>query len=139
MHRRFGAALALPVLALAGCAFHSTATHWNGNLGADGQPVWVITSSYVGCNLFIMVPLFGRTTIDEMVDAATRRITSQGGSNVRLVETETNNYWYGVPPLSWLFLPVVTSISFEYRPTPEAIAAAAAADTAKSRAAAPAR
>ncbi|HEX5052314.1 MAG TPA: hypothetical protein VFZ65_11110, partial [Planctomycetota bacterium] len=71
----------LPALALlAGCAFHSTATHWNGHLGADGQPVWVMTSSYVGCNLAILVPLLGRTTIDEMVDAATRRISAQGGS-----------------------------------------------------------
>ncbi|HEX5053746.1 MAG TPA: hypothetical protein VFZ65_18345, partial [Planctomycetota bacterium] len=101
---------------------------------ADGQPVWVMTSSYVGCNLAILVPLLGRTTIDEMVDAATRRISAQGGSNVRLVETETNNYWYGVPPLSWLVSPVVTSISFEYRPTQEALAKAAAADAAKGRA-----
>jgi len=122
------AALALALAPCGGCVFHSTATHWNGHLGADGRPVFVATSSYVGLNFGIVVPMAGRTTIDEMVDEATRRITANDGSHLRLVETETNNYWYGLPPLSWLFSPVVTSISFEYRPTAEAVAAAAAAD-----------
>ena len=124
-------ALALAALTLcSGCAFHSTATHWNGHLGADGEPVWVLTSSYVGMNFAVVLPLSGRSSIDEMIDEATRRITAEQGSHLRLVETETNNYWYGLPPLSWLFSPVVTSISFEYRPTPAAVAAAAAADAA---------
>lgn len=121
-------AIALAAIAMPSCSFHSTATRWNGHLGADGQPVFVLTSSYVGMNFVIMVPLCGRITIGEMVDEATRRITEQGGSHLRLVETETNNYWYGVPPLSWFFSPVVTSISFEYRPSAEALARAAAAD-----------
>jgi hypothetical protein len=125
-------ALALAALALCGgCAFHSTATHWNGHLGADGQPVFVLTSSYVGMNLGVVLPMAGRTSIDEMIDEATRRITAVEGDHLRLVETETNNYWYGLPPLSWLFSPVVTSISFEYRPSEAAVAAVKAADAAR--------
>lgn len=115
------------------CAFHNTATHWNGHLGADGQPVFVRTSSYVGMNFAILVPMAGRTTVDEMIEEATRAIDTEHGSHLRLVETETNNYWYGIPPLSWLFSPVVTSISFEYRPSPKALAEAAAADERRSK------
>ena len=118
---------------------HSTATHWNGHLGADGQPVFVLTSSYVGFNFAILMPLVGRTTIDEMVDEASRRITDLHGSHLRLVETETNNYWYGVPPLSWLFSPVVTIISFEYRASEQALSEAAAADRRRADPAAPPR
>ncbi|HZN38247.1 MAG TPA: hypothetical protein VFD82_05555 [Planctomycetota bacterium] len=113
---------------LTACAFHNTATHWNGHLGADGQPVFVRTSSYVGVNFAIFVPMAGRTTVDKMIEDATRAIDTDHGSHLRLVETETNNYWYGIPPLSWLFSPVVTSISFEYRPSAKALAEAAAAD-----------
>ena len=40
MHR-----LPLPALWLAiltsGCAFHSTATHWNGRVGSNGEPIFV--------------------------------------------------------------------------------------------------
>jgi hypothetical protein len=115
----------------ASCAFHNTATHWNGHLGADGQPVFVRTSSYVGVNFAILVPMAGRTTVDEMIEEATRTIDTEHGSHLRLVETETNNYWYGIPPLSWLFSPVVTSISLEYRPSAKALAEAAAADQAR--------
>ena len=123
----YALALVAPFV-LASCAFHNTATHWNGHLGADGQPVFVRTSSYVGVNFLVLVPMAGRTTVDEMVEEATRAIDTEHGSHLRLVETETNNYWYGIPPLSWLFSPVVTSISFEYRPSPKALAEAAAAD-----------
>ena len=37
---RLPQALALLALcSLTACAFHNTATHWNGHLGADGQPL----------------------------------------------------------------------------------------------------
>jgi hypothetical protein len=113
--------------------YHNTATHWNGHLGADGQPVFVLSSSYVGLNFAIFFPMAGRTTVDAMIEEATRAIDTDHGDRLRLVETETNNYWYGLPPLSWLFSPVVTSISVEYRPSPLALAEAAAADQRRSK------
>ena len=123
----------LALFAFPACTFHNTATHWNGHLGADGQPVFVRTSSYLGLNFGIFLPMAGRTTADEMIEEATRAIDADHGSHFRLVETETNNYWYGLPPLSWLFSPVVTSISFEYRPSAMALAEAAAADQRRSK------
>lgn len=122
---------------LAGCTMHATATHWHGHVGADGEPVFVQTSTFVGCNLFILLPLLGNTSPDAMIDAASGHIATADGSRLRLVETETNNYWYSVPPLSWLFTPVVSSVSIEYRPSPAALARAGM--RAPAAAAAPAR
>ena len=104
----------LPVFT--GCALHSDATHWNGHVGPDGEPVVVCCSTYFGLNLFGVVPLVGQTTMDEMIDETTARIPHDRGHRLRLVETESSNYWYGLPPLSWLFSPVITSVTIEYRP-----------------------
>lgn len=117
--------LALGVLPLlAGCAFHTTATRWNGHVGPDGQPVFVLSSTYIGCQLAIVLPLVGSTQVDRMIDESTAWIRQHEGSHLRLVETESNNYWYAIPPLSWLFTPVGTSVTFEYRPSARALAAA---------------
>ncbi|MFK7738799.1 MAG: hypothetical protein AB8H80_00645 [Planctomycetota bacterium] len=124
--QRYGFAVTL--FLSAGCAFHSTATHWHGHVGPDGQPVFVQQSTYVGCHLGILFPLFGSTTIDNMVSDATARIDRRDGTHLRLVETETNNFWYGVPPLSLFVTPVVASISIEYRPSRQALARAGVVD-----------
>ena len=123
--RRLPLALGLALLpALAACSIHSTATHWNVHVGPDGRPIFVLTSTYLGLHLVGLVPFVGETTIDEMVDESTRWIRAADGSRLRLVETELHNYWYGVPPLSWIFSPVITSVTFEYEPSDTALAAA---------------
>ena len=128
--------LLLCVLSLSsGCALHTTATHWNGHVGADGRPVFVRCSTYLGCRFAILLPFLGRYDVDEMIDDSSRSISTQDGSHLRLVETETNNYWYSLPPLTWLFSPVMTSVTFEYEPSAQALAkagvAAPAADHAR--------
>lgn len=118
-------ALALGVLPLlTACAFHTTATRWNGHLGPDGKPVFVLNSKFVGFQLLIAVPFVGSTQVDRMIDESTAWIRSHEGEHLRLVETETNNYWYAIPPFTWLFTPVGTSVTFEYRPSAGALAAA---------------
>ena len=118
---------ALVALALAlcgGCARHTTATQWNGHVGPDGEPVFVLTSTYIGLHLGIVLPMVCDTTVDAMVDESTAWIRAHEGSHLRVLETEVDNYWYGVPPLSWLVTPVMTSISIEYRPSAGALARA---------------
>ena len=137
MSRRKGLGWVALALMFGACSFHRTATHWNGHVGADGEPVFVQTSTFVGLNFAVLVPVFGKTSVDAMIDAATRRIDAADGSRLRLVETESNNYWYGVPPLSWLFSPVMTSVTIEYQPSPTALARAGVAAGPASTAAAP--
>jgi len=111
----------------AGCAMHSTATRWNGHVGPDGEPVFVTTSTYLGLHFVGLIPFVGDTTIERMVDESTRWIQATDGSHLRLIETELNNYWYGVPPLSWFVSPVIASVTFEYKPTADALARAGVA------------
>lgn len=135
-------ALALGILPLfAGCAMHSTATQWNGHVGPNGEPVFVLSSTYLGLHLVGVVPFIGDTTIDEMITDSTQWIRAGEGSHLRLVETESNNFWYGLPPLSWFISPVMTSVTIEYKPSAAALARAAgeSRESAESSSAAPQR
>ena len=71
-----------------------------------------------------MLPFVGSTNIDKMIDESTKWVMSHEGSNMRLVETETNNYWYTIPPVSWFLSPVMTNVTFEYQPSATALATA---------------
>ena len=114
--------LLLPLLV--GCTLHSTATHWHGRTGPDGQPVFVRTTTIYGVNLLLVLPLLGDPRTDNLVDAATAKLAEQGSDRVRVVETESANYWYAIPPLTWFVSPVVGSVSIEYTPSPKELAAA---------------
>jgi hypothetical protein len=111
-----------------GCAFHSTASHWNGRLGPDGVPVFVKATTNVGLNVFVALPLLGNSTIDTMLDETTAEIAKSGSDHVRVIETATENYWYGFPPVTWFVTPVITNVSVEYRPSAQEVADAAKAD-----------
>lgn len=126
-HRRALLAAALPPL-LAGCSFHSTATHWHGRTDPDGRPVYVKATTNVGLNVFILLPLAGNTTIDAAFDATSAEIAEDGSDRLRIVQTWSSNYWYALPPVTWLFTPVITEVSIAYEPSAAEQAEAAAAD-----------
>jgi hypothetical protein len=99
------------------CSFHSTATHWNGRVDQDGKPVFVKTTTNVGLNIAIAIPLFGNTTIDTMLNETTADIAKLGSDGVRVFQTTSENYWYGFPPFTWILTPVITDVAMEYRPS----------------------
>ena len=100
---------------LTSCTLHSTATHWNGRVGADGKPVQVKSTKNVGVNAAVVIPLLGSTSIDKMVNDLTAEIASENGDRVRLIETDTEVYWYGFPPFTWIITPVVTTVTADYQ------------------------
>jgi len=116
-------ALIFPFLLLlaAGCTMHTTATRWNGRVGPDGEPVHVKSTTNIGFNLLVFIPLIGGTTIDRMIDTITADIAAEQGNRVRLIETTSENYWYGFPPFTWIITPVITTIAADYQPSPEAL------------------
>lgn len=121
MHRclsRIATTLTLLTVASA-CSFHSTATHWNGVRDSDGRPVFVKTTTNIGFNLLILLPILGNTTIDAMLDESSRAIASEGGTRIRVIQSGAENYWYGWSPLTWVVTPVVTDIAVEYEPSAE--------------------
>jgi len=118
-------ALALPLsLLAAGCAFHSTATQWNGCVGPDGEPVFVKNSTSVGFNLFILLKIVGGTNTPGLIDEVTKEIAGESGDHVRMVESSTENYWYGFPPFTWILTPVISTVTAEYRPSEAELARA---------------
>jgi hypothetical protein len=129
-HRKHFAMLAT-ALVLSACSFHSTAVTWHDRVDIDGEPVFVLSSSYYSCNTLGLVPVFGRFHIGDLIEESMRRIASEGGDRVRLVTADWNNYWYIVPPLSWFVSPVCAVVTFEYRPSAEAFAAVKRAENAR--------
>lgn len=104
------------------CAFHSTATKWNGLRDADGKPVFVKTTTNIGFNLMLILPLLGNTSIDAMLDETTAEIAKEGGDRVRVIQSGSENYWYGWSPFTWVLTPIVTDVAIAYEPSAEEIA-----------------
>jgi hypothetical protein len=125
--------LVLPLLLLGGCTFHSVATRWHGRTGIDGQRVFAVTTTTYGFNLLVVIPFLGDARSASLVDECTARIAEAGGDRLRLVETESANYWYALPPLSWFVAPVMGSVSIEYAPSAEELAAVAAEEAEDAR------
>ena len=117
------AVLSLCLLALltSSCAFHSSATQWNSRMGLNGRPVHIKTTTSVGLNLGILLKLFGATDINGLVDELTAEIAAEGGDNVRVIQSSSENYWYGFPPFTWILTPVITTVAADYEPTEEAL------------------
>lgn len=105
------------LLGMASCTFHSTAKHFNGRVDANGKHVYVRSTTNIGFNLGIIFKIIGATDMDSMVDQMTASIADEGGDNVCIIETSTENYWYGFPPFTWILTPVITTVSADYRPT----------------------
>jgi hypothetical protein len=106
-----------------GCAFHSEARQWNGRVDPDGHSLYFASTTKVGMKLFVIIPLLGDLGIDGMVDELTAYVADQGGDGMSIVQGGSENYWYGFPPLTWIFTPVVSTLAATYRPTPEQLAA----------------
>jgi hypothetical protein len=118
---RHGSAQLTLLALLSGCTLHSVAEQWHGRTGVDGRPVHLLTTTIVGFNLLVIVPFLGDPRASTLIDAATRRLEQVDGQRLRVVETESSNYWFALPPLSWFVSPVIGSVSIEYeRPSPSA-------------------
>ncbi len=116
----------LPALALAtslsSCAFHSTANEWNERVGPNGNPVYVKSSTSVGFNLLVLLRIVGATDTATLIDEMTEEIAEEHGDRVRIIQSDTENYWYGFPPFTWIVTPVVTTVVADYEPHPEVLA-----------------
>lgn len=121
MHRLCVPALLLAILT-SSCALHSTATHWNGRVGPNGEPIFVKSTTNIGLNLLVVVRLVGGTDIDGMIDELTEEIAEEDGDRVRIIQSSSENYWYGFPPLTWILTPVITTVAADYEPSDTVLA-----------------
>lgn len=117
---RFALAGMLLLVGASGCAFHQTAKNWSGLNGMDDKPTYYRTATKVGLNLLIVVPFLGDMGISGLTRELTKSIREDGGNEVRIVQGDTEAYFYGWPPFTWVLTPVVSTVAAEYRPSPEA-------------------
>ncbi len=106
---------------VSGCAFHSPAKRWNGLVDADGKPVFYVATTKIGANLLVVVPFFGDLAMAGLVDDLTNHIHKNGGDGIRIVQTDSENYWYGWSPFTWIVSPVIATVAAEYTPSPAQI------------------
>lgn len=110
-------------LLLPACAFHSEARQWNGRVDPDGHALYFASTTKVGMRLLVIIPFLGDLGIEGMVDELTAYVAAQGGDGMNIVQGDTESYWYGFPPVTWIFTPVISTLAATYRPTPEQLAA----------------
>lgn len=120
MHVRFAIAGVLLLVGTSGCAFHQTAKNWSGLNGEDDKPTYYRTATKIGLNLLIFVPFLGDMGISGLTRELTRSIREEGGNEVRIVQGDSEAYFYGWPPFTWVLTPVVSTVAAEYRPGDEA-------------------
>jgi len=118
--QRITLALLLPLLA-GGCAFHSNATNWTQRVGPEGRPVFVKSTTNVGLNFLIALKIVGGTDTPGMIQETTSSIAEEGGDKVRIIQSESENYWYGFPPFTWILTPVITTVTADYEPPADAL------------------
>lgn len=111
----------LLALGLCGCTMSSTANKWNDRVGPNGRPVYIKSHTNIGVNLLIFLKLFGATSLPYEIDLLTEEIAEEGGDVVRMIESSSENYWYGFPPFTWILTPVVTTVSADYEPSAEVL------------------
>jgi hypothetical protein len=105
-----------------GCTMTSTSRQWNGRVGENGKPVYVKSHTNIGLNVGIFIPVLGRTTMPKEIKGLTKEIAEEKGDIVRMIQTSSENYWYGYPPFSWVLTPVITTVAADYEPSPEVLA-----------------
>ena len=124
MYRRPIVTLGLLSLGLSGsgCAFYSTAREWNGLNGPEGKPTYYMTTTKVGMNLLIAVPFLGDMGISGLTRDLTKEIAEEGGDDIRIVQGDSESYFYGWPPFTWVITPVISTVAAQYQPSPETFA-----------------
>ena len=105
-----------------GCTMTSTSKQWNGRLGPNGRPVFVKSHTNVGLNIGIIIPVLGATTLPKEINKLTKEIQTEQGNDVRMIQSTSDNYWYGYPPFSWVLTPVITTVTADYEPSPAVLA-----------------
>jgi hypothetical protein len=105
-----------------GCTLTSTSKQWNGRVGPNGKPVYIKSHTNVGLNVGIFIPVLGATSLPKEIDLLTKEIETEQGNVVRMIQSSSDNYWYGYPPFSWVLTPVITTVTADYEPLPAVLA-----------------
>ena len=105
-----------------GCTMTSTSKQWNGRVGYSGKPVYVKSHTNIGLNIGIFIPVLGATTLPKEINLLTKEVETENGNVVRMIQTTSENYWYGWPPFTWVLTPVIMTVTADYEPSHNVLA-----------------
>lgn len=108
------------ILLLSGCAMHTTSKDWNGLVGPNGEPSYYKATTKVAFKLGVIIPFLGDLSIDGLIDDLTEDIAEDQGNKIRIVQADSENYWYGFPPFTWIVTPCISTVAAQYEPDAEA-------------------
>ena len=78
------------------------------------QVVGAIKGAFAGAGSWLYSA--GVAVVTGFISGITSKIAEEKGNTVRMVESSTENYWYGFSPFTWFITPVITTVAAEYEP-----------------------
>jgi hypothetical protein len=127
--------VALVLAMLSSCAYSRRYPMLGDSLSAHGEPFEFMTTTAFGIHFMLeALPLFGDGSLDEALDTFEEDSEAAHATRIRIAETSTTIYWWVLPPLSFLFPPVVSRVTGDIiEPAREADEVPAAAPDVSSR------
>lgn len=87
------------------------AQNYNGLTTPHGNATYLSTSKYALHFLFGVFPFLGDATITQTVADFTSAAKEEGASQVRIVQSNKNNWWFIFPPFTFLLTPVSANVA----------------------------
>ncbi len=87
------------------------AQDYSGLSTPHGDATYISTSKYALHFLFGVFPFLGNATIEQTVADFTSAAKEEGASQVRIVQSNKNNWWFIFPPISFLLTPVSANVA----------------------------
>lgn len=104
--------LLLSALLCTGCVFNTRCTDLNGLTDNDGQEIVYQQTSIVAIHaIFGLWPLIEDASLTNSVNEFTAQAADAGDTRMRIAQSSGSNYWWVLPPLSFLFTPVTADIA----------------------------
>jgi hypothetical protein len=98
------------LLSLPACVSHSVAADFSGVDGIRGEPIeYQLTTTWSLHALFVF-GLLGDSSTRNTVREFTKEASQRGAKRVRITHSGSTTFWYILPPLSFIFHPVRTTV-----------------------------
>ena len=98
---------------LAACVTHTHATDYHGVRDIRGAQVEYQTTSVYAVHVLWFFGIIGDSSTKKGVLEFTKEAAARGTKRARIIETQTNTYWWVLPPFSFLVQPVETIVEGE--------------------------
>ena len=108
--------LLLAALLCTGCVFHTRCENLNGLTNNDGEEIVYQETSIIALHtIFGVWSMIEDASLTNTVDQFTLQATEAGDTNVRITQSGGTNFWWVLPPLSFIVTPVTSYVAGDVR------------------------